>query len=145
MGNPYVPQGLLNRVKASVIIPNFTSLNIASTYMSKKFVTVTFDDDFADQPETATGIVNSPKPYVMASVNVGLIRTQPLADSWLQQVQSDTQIGRVIVHSDSSTFPQLHIHNCSILKLEPGPYDGTDPTVDLLMRGVFYPNSYIWG
>ncbi len=143
--NPMVPQGTLNRVRASVIVPNYSSLNINSSHMSKKFVTVTFDEDFADQPETAVGIVNSPKPYVMATVNVGILRTQALAASWLAQAQQDTQIGRVIVHSDTNAFPQIHVHNCSLLKSEPGPYDGMDPTVDLTIRGVFYPNNYVWG
>ncbi len=142
--NPIVQQGTLNRVRASVVVPSYTNLNIDSSHMSRKFVTVTFDEDFVDQPMTATGIVNSPAPYVMATISVGILRTQSLSASWFTQAQTQSVLGRITVHPDTTTFPQITAYNCSILRLEPGAQDGTDPTVDLTIRGIFYPNSDLW-
>ncbi len=105
--NPMVPQGNLNRVRASVIIPNYVTLNINSSHMSTRLVTVTFEEDFTEQPMTATGVVNAPNPYVMAQASVSILRTQALAYAWLSQAQTTTAIGRVVVHSDTSAFPQI--------------------------------------
>lgn len=142
--NPQVSQGTLNKVRASVVVPSYTSLNIDSSHMSKKFVTAAPDGDATMQYETATGVVNSPDPYVMYTVTVGVLRTQNLSSSWQTQLQTQTAIGRVIVHPDSTAFPTITLYNASILKVEPGPFDGSDPTVDITIRGVVQVNSDLW-
>jgi hypothetical protein len=139
-----VPQGVLNRVRASVIVPQYTSLNINSSHMSQKMLTGTPEEDFTEQPMTAVGVVNAPNPYVKYTVNVGILRTQALAYAWLQQAQTTVMVGRIVIHSDTSAFPQIRIHNASIIKIDPGAYDGRDPVVDLTLRGVFYVNNDMW-
>lgn len=142
--NPMVSQGTLNRVRASVIVPAYTNLNINSSHMSTKLLTGAPDEDFTEQPETATGIVNAPNPYVRYTVTVGILRTQALAYAWLQQAEATTAIGRIVIHSDTSAFPQIRIHNASIIKIDPGAYDGRDPIVDLVLRGIKYVNNDMW-
>ena len=142
--NPQVAQGTLNKVRASVVVPSYTNLNIDSSHMAKKFVTTTPDGDSVMQPETATGIVNSPEPYVMYTITVGILRSQALAASWQSQMETQSSIGRVIVHPDSAAFPSLTFYNCSILRIDPGPFDGSDPTVDVQLRGVYQTNSDLW-
>ena len=46
MANPLINLGTLNRVRASVVFPSFTSLNITSSQMGRRFVSLTFDEDF---------------------------------------------------------------------------------------------------
>lgn len=83
MANPQVPQGTLNRVRCSIIVPSYPALNITASYMSKSFATINFSGSFTELIPTATGGVASPEPYVMATVSVGLLRTQALSASWL--------------------------------------------------------------
>ncbi|MHB8914737.1 MAG: hypothetical protein ACYC4K_02870 [Thiobacillus sp.] len=142
--NPMVAQGTLNRLKASVTFPNLSGLNITSPYMSKHFVTVSFDGDFDNLIETATGGVTSPEPYVMATVSVGILRTQALASQWLVQAQAISDIGEMSVFSDTAAFPEIDLHNAILKHFDTGTYDGTDPVVKLTFKGIFYANNNLW-
>lgn len=146
MANPLVAQGTLNRLKASVTLPSNSALNITSAYMSKRFVTVTFDGNFDNLIPTATGAVTSPEPYVMATVTVGLLRTQSLAAAWQNQALTLSDIGDVSIFPDvpTSTFKEIDLTNCIIRHMDPGPYDGTNPEVTLIIEGVYYINSNLW-
>ena len=143
--NPQVPLGTLNRLRTSLVVPVITSLNITASYMSKRFINVTLDENpFALGIETATGIVVSPEPYVMGTVTIGLLRTTGLASSWLAQSKATSVLGSIVIHSDTSAFPALTIHDSYIKQLDPGPYDGTNPEVPLILRGVFFVNNDLW-
>jgi hypothetical protein len=142
--NPMVAQGVLNRVRCSVVVPNFTSLNITAPYMGRSFAKIEFEGNFVEQIGTGTGAVNSPEPYVFATVTVGLLRTQALAANWAAQFQTNSGIGPITIHSDTSAFPPITVSNAVIRHLDPGAYDGTDPVVRLALRGEFYINNDLW-
>ena len=143
-GNPLIPQGLLNRVRGSVVIPAFPNLNITASYVALDGISLDIDDDGTDQLKTMTGIVNSPSPYVMATVTVHVLKTQALGEAWAQQFQSNGQIGRVVVHTDTPVLTQYRVHNCSLLKPQPGAMNGTNPSLILTIRGTYNVNDYIW-
>lgn len=143
-GNPLVPQGLLNRVRGSVVIPAFPNLNITAAYVALDGISLNIDDDGTDQLKTMTGIVNSPAPYVMATATIHVLKTQALGEAWAQQFQSNGQIGRAVIHADASTLSQYRLHNCSLLKPQPGAMNGTNPSLILTIRGTYNVNDYIW-
>ena len=142
--NPLVAQGTLNRVRCSVIVPNYSNLNITSPYMGKSFASIDFEGAFDEQIETATGVVTSPEPYVMATVTVGLLRTQSLALAWLTQAQTISDLGTITIHSDTSAWPAITIGSAVIRSLEPGAYDGMDPVARITLRGVYDINNNLW-
>jgi hypothetical protein len=144
MATPFVPQGTLNRVRSSVIVPGFPSLNVTSSYMGKDFVTVSFQGSFAELIPTATGGVTSPEPYVMASVAINILRTQSLSEAWRTQAEALSAIGPITVHSDSAAFPALSFDNCIIRDFEPGAYNGMDPVVRVTLQGIYYINNQLW-
>jgi hypothetical protein len=142
--NPQIAQGVLNRVLTAIVIPSNTALNITAPYMSKGFARLEFEGDWTGQIGTGTGVVNSPEPYIMAQVTVNLLRTQALAANWVAQGQQATYIGQVNVHSDTSTFPVTSMVNASIIRIDPGAFDGTDPVVRLILRGSYPINAALW-
>lgn len=142
--NPLVSQGTLNRVRCSVIVPNFSSLNITAAYMGKSFASIDFEGAFDEQIETGTGAVTSPEPYVMATISVGLLRTQSLAVAWLNQAQTSSDLGTIIIHSDTAAFPAISLRSSVIRSLEPGAFDGMDPVARLTLRGVYDINNNLW-
>jgi hypothetical protein len=144
MANPYLIAGPLNRVRCHVVISAIPTLNIASNFMGKSFAHIEFEGDFVQQIEVGTGVVNSPEPYVMASITVGLLRSQPLSASWLAQAQDTGVLGDVTIHSDTSAFPAITLNDTSIRSISPGAFDGTDPVVRLTLRGTFNINSALW-
>ena len=144
MANPQIPQGTLNRLKSAVIIPGNPGLNILSSYMSKQFVKIAFEGDFDKLIGTGTGAVTSPEPYVMATVTVGILRTQALATQWKQQAETLTDLGEVSVFPDTAAYPEYDLVDCVLQHMEPEAYDGQDPVVRLTIRGVYQINNSLW-
>jgi len=48
------------------------------------------------------------------------------------------------VYSDSAAWDPIPLANAQIQNLDPGAFDGTDPTVRLVLRGIYYVNSALW-
>lgn len=142
--NPLIQQGTLNRVRCSVVVPNYSGLNITSSYMGQAFATISFAEPFSELIPTATGAVTSPEPYVIATIGVDLLRTQALALSWLAQAGTQSDLGPVTIHSDTAAFPEITIDNAVIQSIEPGAYDGKNPVVRLSIKGVYYINNNLW-
>lgn len=144
MANPYLTAGPLNRVRVHVVVPSTPTLNITAQFMGKSFARVEFEGDWTQQIEVGTGVVNSPEPYVMASITVGLLRPQTLSASWLSQAQNSTVLGDVTIYSDTSAWPPITLNDTAIRSIDPGAFDGTDPVVRLTLRGTFNINSSLW-
>jgi hypothetical protein len=142
--NPSVTQGNLNRIATHVVVPNFPQLAASAGYMGKGQAHVSIEGPFVNQIETATGIVNSPKPFVMGQIVISLLRSQSLANAWILQAQSASYIGPVIAYSDSSVFASITLTQCSIIDFDPGPYDGSSPETSVTIKGTFYINSTMW-
>lgn len=141
---PFVPQGTLNRLRCSIVVPNNSNLNITSSYMGQRFVKLTFNGGFAELIPTATGGVTSPEPFVMANVTVDLLRTQALAANWINQVETQSAIGPLTVYPDSAAFPSINLLNCVVTGVDPAAYDGRDPVVRLTLMGIYVTNSDLW-
>lgn len=141
---PVVAQGVLNRVRCSVIVPGNPALNITAPFMGRSFAKIEFEGDFVQQIETGTGAVRSPEPFVMATISVGLLRTQSLASAWMAQAQTNGGLGDVTIHSDTAAFQPITVNETVIRHLDPGAFDGTDPIVRLTLRGTFPLNSDMW-
>lgn len=141
---PLTVQGNLNRVATHVVVTDFPQLSVSAGYMAKAQAVVTFEGPFVQQIGTATGVVNSPEPYVMATIVINLLRSQALANNWIEQLADNATIGTVEVYPDSTTMDPIVIQNCSIQDYEPGPFDGSDPTVKVTLKGSFQTNSSMW-
>jgi hypothetical protein len=139
-----VTQGNLNRVATHIVVASYTSLNVTAGYMGKSQAIVTIDGPIVNQIGTATGVVNSPEPYVLSTLVISLLRSQSLANAWLAQIQSNATIGTVTAYGDSSTLAPIQLVNCSIQDFDPGAFDGTDPTLRVTMKGTFYVNASMW-
>jgi hypothetical protein len=144
MANPTIPQGTLNRLKSSVILPGIPALNITSAYMSKQFVSINFEGSFDNLIPTATGGVTSPEPYVFATITVGILRTQALATAWKTQSETLSDLGNVSVFPDTSAYPEYDLVNCTLQHIEPAAFDGVDPVVRVVIRGIYYINNSLW-
>ena len=143
--NPLSAQGNLNRVSTHLVVANFPGLSVTASFMGKSQVKVTLDSPFVQQLPTATGIVNSPEPFVMGHMTVALLRSQSLANAWISQAQVQATLGTVVIYPDSSTFSPIEVLNCSITDFDPGAFDGADPVVSVTVSGTFPVNSTMWG
>lgn len=142
--NPNVFQGNLNRVLTQILVPGNATLNVTASYMGKSQVHLTFEGPFVQQHPTATGIVNSPEPYVMGQIEINLIRSQDLANAWISAAQINGTIGDVNIYSDSTSLDPFIINDCSIMDVDPGAFDGQDPVLKITLKGTFDVNAVMW-
>jgi len=142
--NPGIARGVLNRVRCSVVVPGNTALNITAPNMGRQLARIAFEGQLVNQIPTATGLVNSPEPYVICTVTIALLRTQPIANAWFAQIQTNSNVQNVTIHSDTSAFPPIALQDVVVSRIDPGPYDGTNPDFQLVLRGALPVNNNLW-
>jgi hypothetical protein len=144
---PQISQGTLNLIRCSIIIPSFTNLSITPEYMSHEMAGITFDGPSVEQYDTGTGLVNSPQPYVKATISCTILKTQGLAASWFAQFQSQSILGTVEMHPDddpTTGWPVVRMHTAALMHPQPGRFNGKDPGITLTISGKVNTNSSLF-
>ncbi len=144
MGNPIVPQGVLNRIRASVTIPSATALNVTASYLGREGISLTFDGVVTTPIETMTGLVMSPEPYQRVTVGIHLLKTQALANAYKAQLESLSLIGDVTIKPDAIALDPYQVSNTTIYNVSPLKFDGTDAGWSVMLVGIYYINSQLW-
>jgi len=137
-------QGVLNLLRSAVIFADYPALSITSPFLAKGGISVGFEGVASKKIATMTGAVDSPEPYVMAVVEVHILRTQALAAAFKSQVETNTSVGSINVISDSALLPLYQIEGCIIENVPNMTFDGNDPTYTLRLRGIYNVNSELW-
>lgn len=145
--NPMVPQGQLNRLIASVTIPNFPVLNVTAPYLGSTGVGLAFDGDSVLFLEAMTGVVVSPQPYVMVTCTMHLLKSQSLSASYEAQRQDNALLGSFTVRPDVSSSVGLGpwtINNGAIQTVRELSFAGTDAGYVVTLRGAYNINNAMW-
>lgn len=143
-GNPYVPQGTLNKVRASVVFTNFPTLNITASNLGKAGISLGFTGNYAELIGTMTGTVPSPEPYVQAELTINMLKTQGLSDQYKTQLETNTVIGDLVVVPDASTLSNYPLSNCAIMSVRELVFNGTEPTLVVVIQGSYFVNNDLW-
>lgn len=148
-GNPFIPQGVLNRLKASVVFTDFPQLNVTVPYLDKEQISIRFEGQSSMQHETATGLVQSPEPYIAVSVVIALLRTQGLSDAYKTQQEANVVLGDCSVYPDvtnsgNGALGQYNFSNMAIQSVGDLLLNGTTPIYGVTLRGIYYINNALW-
>ena len=144
MANPQIAQGTLNRLRGSIIFPNFPELNITAPFLGEEGINMTPGGDIVDTYGTMTGTVTSAAPYQMYTVEVELLKTQSFADQFKQQLETLAVIGNFIVRPDASTLSVYQINNGSIYTASPGRLNGKSVGFMIGLRGYYSVNAQLF-
>jgi hypothetical protein len=146
MGNPLVDQGTLNLLKASVVWADFPALTVTPSFLDKAGITLRLEGEASQQHETMTGLVQSPQPYMMISVVIPLLKTQPLSNAYKNQMESSSLIGDGTVWPDvaGGGLGQYQISNMSIQSVGELSFGGSTPLYGVTCKGIYYINSNLW-
>jgi hypothetical protein len=144
MANPRVDQGTLNRLLSSVTFNDAPELNVTASYLGKGMISIAFEGETTQTPGTATGVVQSPEPYQMATITIHLLRTQQLANTYKSRIESNSIVGGVDARSDSAILAPYSLVNCSISGQEYPGWDGGDPGYTVMVRGIYYINDSLF-
>jgi hypothetical protein len=144
MANPQIVQGTLNRLQGSVVFAAFPALTVTAPYLGKEAISIAFEGDVAQLIGTLTGGVTSPEPYQYATVTMHLVRSQALAETFKQQIETSALVGSVNVISDSSTLAPFQLENCVLMSLQDLTFDGTQTNFQVRLRGIYNINALMW-
>jgi len=149
MADPLVPQGNLNRIRASLLWTSFPSLNVVPSYLGAEGISLSFEGEATTRIPTMTGVVNSPEPFQPVSVVVGLLKTQPLSAAYEAQRQLSTLLGDCTLRPDVSPagggLGPYQLLNMSISNVRELRNNGTDPAYVITFGGYMLINSSLWG
>lgn len=144
MPNPNIAQGSLNRVRASVTIPNFPNLNVTASFLGSEAISLAKNGEITTQIRTLTGMVNSPEPYVPVVMTIHLVRSQALAQRYEEQQQTNSVLGDIYCTPDASTLSDYTVLNASILSVQEQRFNGTDAGYVITLGGYQQLNSSLW-
>lgn len=144
MANPLVPQGTLNRLRASMVLGSLPGLNVTAAYLGKAGISINPENDASLLIPTLTGGVTSNEPYQMVTVVAHILKTQALSAAYRAQIELNTNVGDMTVISDTSTFPNFPLVNCTITHWDGLTFDGNNPEFVIHIKGIYYINSAMW-
>jgi hypothetical protein len=144
MGNPLVDQGTLNRLIASIVIPDFPELNVTPSFLGDEAIAVARQGDGVTYIPTQTGAVTSPEPYQTVAISIHLLKTQFLSGLYEQQRKADSRIGEITVRSDTRAFPPMQFINCSIQSVGELRMNGKDAGYRITIMGYEPINNDLW-
>lgn len=144
MANPLVSQGVLNRLRASVVVTDYAELNVTAPYLGRNGIRLSLEGETTLGIPTMTGVVQSPEPFQMATVQINLLRTQNISNLYKTQMETLSLIGTIVVRPDSTALDRYYFENCSIASVAELPFDGQDPGFMVTLRGQYYLNSSLW-
>jgi len=144
MANPLISQGTLNRLRASIQIPDFPELNVTAPYVGDEGISLSLQGDSTTYINTLTGAVTSPEPYMLAQVSLHLLKSQSLANLYKAQMEDDSRIGNVIVRPDVTTLDPYQLINCAIQSVGQLTLNGRDAGFRVTITGYYVLNGVLF-
>ncbi len=144
MPNPLVAQGVLNRLRASVVWTSFPGLNVTAPYLAKQGLRLALEGESTLYIPSMTGAVRSPEPYMMIGLTMALLKSQSLADYYKQKMESDSALGDGTVRPDSTPLSPYQIINCSIQSVREMDFAGEDASFAVTVKGYYNVNSTLF-
>jgi hypothetical protein len=145
-GNPLIDQGVLNRVKGSVVWTSFPNLNVTAPYLDREGINLRLTGNASAQLPTLTGTVQSPECYMPISVVIALLKTQNLADQYKSQMEDNSLIGAGTVWPDVSKggISSYQLQNCAIESVGDLLFNGTTPIYAVTCTGYYICNNSLF-
>lgn len=139
-----IPQGTINKLRASVVFADNPTLNVINSFLTKEAISLSFQGEVGRLLPTMTGGVQSPEPYQMADIRIHLNRANGLADLFKQQIELDANIGSLNVIPDTSALGNYEIEQGIIVSVDELPFDGNTAGFVVRVQGIYYINSTMW-
>lgn len=144
MANPLIDQGVINRLRGSVMFPQFPGLQITSPYLGKAGIKLALEGASVLYLPTLTGAVTSPEPYLMVSLAINLLKSQPLADIYKIQMETNSLLGPCTVRPDAATLSPYELVNMGIEMVRELDFSGENADYLVTLKGYYSVNSSLF-
>jgi hypothetical protein len=145
MPNPLIDQGVVNRLRGSLVLPDNPSLNITAPYLGRAGIRLALQGQATVYLPTLTGAVRSPEPYMMIQLSANLLKSQPLCDAYKRRMETDSALGNGTVRTDSSTLSVYELINLSVAEVRELSFTGEDADFIITIIGYYSTNSSLFG
>lgn len=145
MPNPLIDQGTLNRLRGSVVFPDNPSLNVTAPYLGRAGLRLALDGEAVVYLPTLTGAVTSPEPYLMITLSMNLLKTQPLGDAYKKRWETNSLMGSATLRTDSTTLSVFELINTGIASIRELNLNGEDADLMVTLKGYYSVNSSLFG
>src|ERR1035437_271361 len=135
--NPNIPQGTLNRIRASVIFPLYPYLTVTSPFLGKRGITLSFQGDSTVYIDTMTGAVTSPEPYLRVVMTVHMVKSQPFSQMFKTQLELLTLLGPAFVRPDAPAMQPYNFQNGAIVSPGDQHFSGAAADFPVRIGGVY--------
>ena len=142
--NPQVALGTLNRLRGSIVFPNFPSLNITASFLGRAGISLSFEGEVTGMLPQMVGMVTSPMPYQSVTMTAALLKTTSLAALWEAQRQTLSTLGDAMVTTDTSTLPNYTFVNCALKDVAPLSFAGETADYVVTITGTYQINNNLW-
>lgn len=151
MANPLVRQGMLNRIRGSVIVATYPQLTVTAPYLGKEGISFQLEGEASQLLGTMTGAVTSPEPYQYATVTLHLLKTQSLAAAYQAQMLLTTNLNVVTVIPDvdngilnTGGISSFSLLNTVISSVQEMSFNGTNAEMIVRLRGTYIQNTLLY-
>lgn len=141
---PNVPQGILNRIRASMTIPSFPTLNVTAPFLGRRGISVSRNGPITTSLPTMTGAVQSPEPYQPIRLTAALIKSQALAGQWQAQELINSLLGNIVVRPDATPLTPYQYTNCALEQVDELTFNGENESYVIHLTGYYLINSSLW-
>jgi hypothetical protein len=119
----------------NIAVLNYPVLNLTAEDIGNSLAVLTAEDPSPDLIPTAIGVVTSVKTFVMGRLVVNVLRSKvAAAAAWIEQARRQPIVGSVTIFPELPATP-VTLENSTIIGVRDS-YDGSDPTVAILIDGA---------
>jgi hypothetical protein len=144
-GNPLIPTGTINRLRASVSWNSFPTLNVSASFLTDEGIRMSLEGSSTTRINAMAGVVTSPEPYQPITVRIPLLISQNLAQLYKAKMEDSTLLGDGVIRPVANTLSPYQISNASIEAVEPQDYGGRSAAWVISVTGAYYINNSAWG
>ena len=145
MAFQFTPPGVLNRLRASVVIPNFPELNVTSNFLTTEGIRLALEGNATDLLPAMVSLVNSPAPYLAASITMSIVRSSSLAALYKNQIEDVTLMGLVTIFPDTDVLNPYPINNVALESVREMAFAGMEAAMVVTARGYYNVNTGFFG
>ena len=145
MAFQFTPPGVLNRLRASVVITTFPQLNVTSGFLTTEVIRLALEGNATDLLPAMVSLISSPAPYLAASITMSIVRSSTLAALYKRQIDDTTLMGLMTVIPDTDVLNPYVINNVALESVREMAFAGLEAAMVVTARGYYNVNTGFFG
>lgn len=142
--NPNLIPGNLNRVRANVVVPGNTALNVPAQFQAKEGLVIAPQTAVVTQMQGLTTIVNSEEPYQLVQISIAVLKSIAISAAWIAQIQNSPTLGTVVLYPDTDQMAPFTLYNAAITNWNQISMAGLQADFTLMITGQFNTSADLW-